>query len=183
MPDLVAWFSKPASDFDPETSSVLLNCVFRILRAAGIEILLVEKVADAGRHVQVFSDRVPQQREVEYLITAQGILQQRQASAEKLPFDSRRQRSGRSEGQSDSTSPSGRGVIQRRVPDSVVICVHIIEAGLALQAVAGASAELNIHSCGLRISGILVLEVSVAGNRDECNQVASIRLRYTPLES
>jgi hypothetical protein len=52
------FFSKPGSDFDAETSSVLLNGVFRILRAAGIEILLIEKIKDAGRRVQVFSELV-----------------------------------------------------------------------------------------------------------------------------
>jgi hypothetical protein len=63
------------------------------------------------------------------------------------------------------------GVIQRRVPGTVVIRIHVIEAGLSLQAIGRASSELNIHSRGLCIAVILVLEVSVNGNRDERNQV------------
>src|SRR5277367_3310406 len=60
--------SKSACEFDPKTSSVLLNRVFRILGAAGIEIFLVEKIENAGRNVQVFSDCVSEQREVDHLI-------------------------------------------------------------------------------------------------------------------
>jgi hypothetical protein len=56
--DFIVVLSKPGSDFDAKTSSVLLNGVFRILRAAGIEILLIEKIKDAGRRVQVFSELV-----------------------------------------------------------------------------------------------------------------------------
>ena len=62
--------SKPAGDFDPEISSVLLNGIFRILRAAGIEIFLVEHIEDASRQVQVFSDSMSQKRDIENLIAA-----------------------------------------------------------------------------------------------------------------
>lgn len=40
--------SKPASNFDPEVSSVLLNGILNILGTAWVEVLFVENVVDAG---------------------------------------------------------------------------------------------------------------------------------------
>src|ERR1700733_1731560 len=46
------WFSKPASEFDPDTSSVLLNCVFGVFRPAGIKILRGAVNLDVGQFFQ-----------------------------------------------------------------------------------------------------------------------------------
>ena len=53
--------SKPASNFYSQASSILLDGVFRVFRAARIEVLLVQNIEDTARHVQVFSDRVARQ--------------------------------------------------------------------------------------------------------------------------
>jgi hypothetical protein len=55
--DFIVVLSKPGSDFDAETSSVLLNGVFRILRAAGVEILLIQNTQGAGRSTPTSSAR------------------------------------------------------------------------------------------------------------------------------
>ena len=47
------------------------------------------------------------------------------------------------------------------MPGVVVMRVHVIETGFALQAVGRASTERNIHSRGLCAAVILILEVSV----------------------
>jgi hypothetical protein len=39
---------KPARKFDAEVSSVLLNRILNVFRSAGVEVLLVEEVVNAG---------------------------------------------------------------------------------------------------------------------------------------
>src|SRR5579863_3731850 len=163
--------SKPASNFDSETSAILLNGVFRIFRAAGIKIFLVQNVEYARCNVQMFSDCVSQQREVEDLITAQGILQECQASPQELPLDSRKQPFVHERDNQVQLRHRARRVIQRRVPGVVVMRVHVIETGFALQPVGRASSERNIHSRGLCAAVILILKVSVSGIRGERDEI------------
>ena len=67
--------SKPGSDFDAETSSVLLNGVFRILREARVEILLIQNIKDAGRSTRTSLARYLR------VLTFNGCFQCRAASA------------------------------------------------------------------------------------------------------
>ena len=68
------------------------------------------------------------------------------------------------------------------MPCTVARRVAIIEAGLALQAVGCASAELNIRSIkALRTPRVLVLVSSRHWERRSSVIKSLIRLRYTPL--
>jgi len=69
-----------------------LNGIFGVLGPAGIEVLLVEDIENAGGDIQVLSDRVPEQREVEDLIAGDGLLRQRQTSPQELPLNPRKPR-------------------------------------------------------------------------------------------
>src|SRR5579864_3280598 len=57
---------------------------------------------------------------------------------------------------------------------TVVIRMHVIEAGLALQTVGGMSTDLNIHSHGLCTAVVLILKVLVNGIRYERNQIVDL---------
>src|SRR5579862_1673629 len=164
-------FSKTHSEFQPKTSSILLDGIFRILRPAGIKVFLVENVVDAGGHIQVFSELMSQRGEVEHLVATERVLQQRQPSSQKLSIDTGNQRLADQGDTQVQLRHRTRGIIQSGVSGRVVIGIHVIETGLALQAARCASDELDIHSGSFGAAGILILKILSTGNGDESNQV------------
>ena len=52
-------------EFDAEGAAVLLECVFGIFGAGGVEVFFVEEIVDGGGDVEMFVEGVTEQRGVD----------------------------------------------------------------------------------------------------------------------
>src|SRR2546427_3104730 len=163
--------SKPPGQLHPEVSSVLLNRVLHILRAARVEVFFVEDVVEAGGKIQVLAKRVPQQGHIENRETTAGLSRQGQAppgvlriqGGEKLLLD-----------QGDYQVEFGHvadGVRKFLVSPIILVRVHVAKARCALQTIRDATGKLDFHAGGLRFSGVSVDELAIAGIRLQRDQV------------